>query len=119
MLTLYSTGDSAKQARISQTQYRKYFYYLTGGDERIGEIIRETLDVLDTYLILDRELSSLLGYNNANIFIQPHEKSEQTASSPTLQLYQSVSEPISQVSPPHGFSSGSAGVHAGRKLATD
>lgn len=48
-------GDSAKQARISQAQYRKYFFYISGGDERIGEIIHETLDALDTFLILDRK----------------------------------------------------------------
>lgn len=57
VLTFILPGDSAKQARISQVQYRKYFYYLTGGDERVGEIIRETLDVLDTYLILDRKFT--------------------------------------------------------------
>ncbi|KAJ5104142.1 hypothetical protein N7532_004671 [Penicillium argentinense] len=37
-------ADSAKQARISQPQYRKYFFYLSGGDERIGELLEELLD---------------------------------------------------------------------------
>ncbi|KAF3352700.1 hypothetical protein VdG1_08866 [Verticillium dahliae VDG1] len=46
-------GDSAKQARISTAQYRKYFYYVSGGDERIGEILEETLDVDQTYAKLD------------------------------------------------------------------
>ncbi|CAG8960813.1 hypothetical protein HYFRA_00002350 [Hymenoscyphus fraxineus] len=46
-------GDSAKQARISQPQYRKYFYYLSGGDERIGELMQELLDTDKTYGILD------------------------------------------------------------------
>ncbi|KEY70501.1 hypothetical protein S7711_02672 [Stachybotrys chartarum IBT 7711] len=46
-------ADSAKQARIAQPQYRKYFYYLSGGDERTGEIIAETLDADQTYGILD------------------------------------------------------------------
>ncbi|KAL4888161.1 hypothetical protein BDV59DRAFT_211480 [Aspergillus ambiguus] len=46
-------GDSAKQVRISQPQYRKYFYYLTGGDERVGELLEETLDADKTYGILD------------------------------------------------------------------
>jgi hypothetical protein len=46
-------ADSAKQARISQPQYRKYFYYLSGGDERIGEILEECLDVDKTYEVLD------------------------------------------------------------------
>lgn len=46
-------GDSAKQARISQPQYRKYFYYLSGGDERVGELMDELLDVDKTYGLLD------------------------------------------------------------------
>ncbi|KAH7161595.1 hypothetical protein EDB81DRAFT_643120 [Dactylonectria macrodidyma] len=46
-------GDSAKQARISQPQYRKYFYYLSGGDERVGELLEELLDTDKTYGILD------------------------------------------------------------------
>lgn len=46
-------GDSAKQARISQPQYRKYFYYLTGGDERVGELLDELIDTDKTYGYLD------------------------------------------------------------------
>jgi YetA-like protein len=46
-------ADSAKQARIAQPQYRKYFYYLSGGDERVGEILEENLDADKTYGILD------------------------------------------------------------------
>jgi hypothetical protein len=46
-------ADSAKQARIGQPQYRKYFYYLTGGDERTGEVMAETLDTDQTYVKLD------------------------------------------------------------------
>ncbi|KAJ5167574.1 uncharacterized protein N7482_006355 [Penicillium canariense] len=46
-------GDSAKQARISQPQYRKYLFYLSGGDERIGELLEELLDTDKTYGILD------------------------------------------------------------------
>ncbi|KAH7417206.1 hypothetical protein BKA64DRAFT_292780 [Cadophora sp. MPI-SDFR-AT-0126] len=46
-------SDSAKQARISQPQYRKYFYYLSGGDERVGELMDELLDTVNTYGILD------------------------------------------------------------------
>ncbi|CAI6074396.1 unnamed protein product [Clonostachys chloroleuca] len=46
-------ADSAKQARIAQPQYRKYFYFLTGGDERVGELLEETLDADKTYGILD------------------------------------------------------------------
>ncbi|KAH8588939.1 hypothetical protein B0O99DRAFT_524083 [Bisporella sp. PMI_857] len=46
-------SDSAKQARISQPQYRKYFYYLSGGDERVGELLDELLDTDKTYGVLD------------------------------------------------------------------
>jgi hypothetical protein len=46
-------GDSAKQARISQPQYRKYFYYISGGDERVGELMDELLDTDKTYGVLD------------------------------------------------------------------
>jgi len=46
-------SDSAKQARISQPQYRKYFYYFSGGDERVGELMDELLDTVNTYGILD------------------------------------------------------------------
>jgi hypothetical protein len=46
-------ADSAKQARISQPQYRKYFFYLSGGDERTGELLEHTLDADKTYGILD------------------------------------------------------------------
>jgi YetA-like protein len=46
-------SDSCKQARVSNVLYRKYFYYLTGGDERMGEVIRETLEVEKTLLVLD------------------------------------------------------------------
>ena len=46
-------GDSAKQVRIAQPQYRKYFYYLSGGDERVGELLDEALDTDKTYGTLD------------------------------------------------------------------
>ncbi|OKL55547.1 hypothetical protein UA08_09231 [Talaromyces atroroseus] len=46
-------SDSCKQARVSNVLYRKYFYYLTGGDERMGEVIRETLEVERTFCVLD------------------------------------------------------------------
>lgn len=46
-------ADSAKQARISQPQYRKYFFYISGGDERVGELLEELLDTDKTYGVLD------------------------------------------------------------------
>ncbi|TLD28342.1 hypothetical protein PspLS_04307 [Pyricularia sp. CBS 133598] len=46
-------SDSAKQARISTPQYRKVFYYVSGGDERVGELMEETLDAAKTFTFLD------------------------------------------------------------------
>ncbi|KAL2866130.1 polysaccharide lyase family 26 protein [Aspergillus lucknowensis] len=46
-------ADSAKQVRITQPQYRKYFFYLSGGDERVGELLQEALDTDKTYGVLD------------------------------------------------------------------
>ncbi|KAE8155065.1 hypothetical protein BDV25DRAFT_135398 [Aspergillus avenaceus] len=46
-------ADSAKQVRIAQPLYRKYFYYLSGGDERVGELLDEALDADKTYGTLD------------------------------------------------------------------
>ncbi|KAI8936637.1 hypothetical protein NX059_007036 [Plenodomus lindquistii] len=46
-------SDSAKQARIATPVYRKTFYYISGGDERTGEVIREVLDVDKAFLLVD------------------------------------------------------------------
>ncbi|KAL2831454.1 hypothetical protein BDW59DRAFT_157883 [Aspergillus cavernicola] len=46
-------ADSAKQVRITQPHYRKYFYYLSGGDERVGDLLTEALDTDQTYGVLD------------------------------------------------------------------
>ncbi|BDD59035.1 hypothetical protein MAP00_004271 [Monascus purpureus] len=46
-------SDSCKQVRVSNAIYRKYFYYLTGGDERTGETMREALAGENTFRILD------------------------------------------------------------------
>ncbi|RDW63680.1 hypothetical protein BP6252_11225 [Coleophoma cylindrospora] len=46
-------SDSCKQARVSNALYRKYFYYLSGGDEGVGDLLREVLDVEQTFLTLD------------------------------------------------------------------
>jgi hypothetical protein len=46
-------GDSAKQARIATPVYRKAFYYISGGDERTGDITREILDVDQSFLRVD------------------------------------------------------------------
>jgi len=41
-------GCSAKQLRISTAANRRYFYYLSGGDERVGDLMREQLDAART-----------------------------------------------------------------------
>ncbi|KAH3909163.1 hypothetical protein HBI56_227830 [Parastagonospora nodorum] len=46
-------ADSAKQARIATPVYRKAFYYISGGDERTGDIIREVLDVDQSFVRVD------------------------------------------------------------------
>ncbi|KAL0941174.1 uncharacterized protein CTRU02_203937 [Colletotrichum truncatum] len=46
-------SDSCKQARISNALYRRYFFYLSGGDERIAELLEETLEVGQKFLALD------------------------------------------------------------------
>ncbi|KAE8410445.1 hypothetical protein BDV36DRAFT_302755 [Aspergillus pseudocaelatus] len=46
-------SDSCKQSRISNALYRWIFFYLTGGDERTGELLEETLCAEKTFLALD------------------------------------------------------------------
>ncbi|CAN9307594.1 unnamed protein product [Alternaria alternata] len=46
-------SDSAKQARISTPVYRKTFYYISGGDERTGDLVREVIDADKAFLRVD------------------------------------------------------------------
>jgi hypothetical protein len=46
-------SDSAKQIRVSTPIYRQVFYYLSGGDERIGELLHELMGVDKTFLTVD------------------------------------------------------------------
>ncbi|KAH6648326.1 hypothetical protein BKA67DRAFT_522123 [Truncatella angustata] len=46
-------GDSAKQIRISTTIYRRVFYYISGGDERIGDVIHGVLDAEQAFYLVD------------------------------------------------------------------
>ncbi|KAJ6279698.1 hypothetical protein J3E71DRAFT_354580 [Bipolaris maydis] len=46
-------SDSAKQARISTPVYRKTFFYISGGDERTGDLVREVLDADQAFLRVD------------------------------------------------------------------
>ncbi|TDZ25478.1 Uncharacterized protein Cob_v001491 [Colletotrichum orbiculare MAFF 240422] len=48
----YDIGG-CKQARISNALYRRYFYYLSGGDERVGDLLEETLETGQRFLALD------------------------------------------------------------------
>ncbi|MEU8969862.1 Tat pathway signal sequence domain protein [Streptomyces monashensis] len=45
-------GDSAKQQRISNTTYRRFYYFLTG-DERVGDLMHANVDSDETFLVLD------------------------------------------------------------------
>ena len=45
-------GDSAKQLRISNTAYRRFYYYLTA-DERVGDLMHANVDSDETFLALD------------------------------------------------------------------
>ncbi|KAI1502553.1 hypothetical protein F5X99DRAFT_379104 [Biscogniauxia marginata] len=46
-------SDSSKQIRVSTPIYREVFYYLSGGDERVGELIHEILDAEQAFLTVD------------------------------------------------------------------
>jgi hypothetical protein len=45
-------ADSAKQQRIANTTYRRYYYFLTA-DERVGDLMRANVDSDETFLVLD------------------------------------------------------------------
>ena len=45
-------GDSSKQVRVSNANYRRYFYYLTA-DERTGDLLHMLHDSEKTALVLD------------------------------------------------------------------
>ncbi|KAI0396430.1 hypothetical protein F5Y17DRAFT_455931 [Xylariaceae sp. FL0594] len=46
-------GDSAKQIRVSTPVYRQIFYYVSGGDERVGELLHQLMDADKTFLTVD------------------------------------------------------------------
>ncbi|MFC5825837.1 Tat pathway signal sequence domain protein [Nonomuraea insulae] len=45
-------ADSAKQTRISNAGYRRFYYFLTA-DERVGDLLRDLVDSDRTFLVLD------------------------------------------------------------------
>ncbi|KAI1108012.1 hypothetical protein F5Y14DRAFT_147577 [Nemania sp. NC0429] len=46
-------SDSAKQIRVSTPIYRQIFYFVSGGDERVGELLHDLLDADKTFLTVD------------------------------------------------------------------
>lgn len=42
-------GCGAKESRISEAQWNRFYYYMSGGDERLGELMHAVID-LDTLL---------------------------------------------------------------------
>lgn len=47
-------GDGAKQPRISHAGLKRAYYFLTGGDGRIGDLLREQIDADLTYTYLQQ-----------------------------------------------------------------
>ncbi|MBT2250312.1 Tat pathway signal sequence domain protein [Arthrobacter sp. BHU FT2] len=45
-------ADSAKQVRISNATYRRFYYFLTA-DERVGELLRDLVDADKSFMALD------------------------------------------------------------------
>ncbi|MFD7770439.1 Tat pathway signal sequence domain protein [Streptomyces sp. NPDC059787] len=45
-------GDSAKQVRISNAGYRRFYYFLTA-DERVGDLLHDLVDSDRSFLVLD------------------------------------------------------------------
>jgi hypothetical protein len=52
-------GDGAKQPRVSHAGIKRAYYFLSGGDGRIGDLLREQVDADLTYNYLQR-------FNNAH-----------------------------------------------------
>ncbi|MES1194622.1 MAG: hypothetical protein ABUL65_01925, partial [Opitutus sp.] len=52
--TVNHWGDGAKQPRASHAMLKRYMYYLSGGDGRLGDLMREQLDADLTYSVLQR-----------------------------------------------------------------
>ncbi|KAH7018559.1 uncharacterized protein B0I36DRAFT_253759 [Microdochium trichocladiopsis] len=46
-------SDSAKQIRISTTIYRRVFYYISGGDERTGDLVAEVQKAEQAFVAVD------------------------------------------------------------------
>ena len=62
-------GDGAKESRISQAAYRRFYYYLTG-DERTGDLMRAVVDV-DYKLLETRPHAARLAAEDADSLPRP------------------------------------------------
>jgi hypothetical protein len=51
-------GDGAKQPRISHAGLKRFYYFLSGGDGRLGDLLREQIDADLTYSYLQQFNSS-------------------------------------------------------------
>jgi hypothetical protein len=47
-------GDGAKQPRISHAGIKRHYYFLTGGDGRVGDLLREQVDADLSYAYLEK-----------------------------------------------------------------
>lgn len=47
-------GDGAKQPRMSHAGLKRFLYFLSGGDERLGDLLREQVDADLTYAYLEQ-----------------------------------------------------------------
>ena len=47
-------GDGAKQPRISHAGLKRFYYFLSGGDGRVGDLLREQIDADLTFNYLQR-----------------------------------------------------------------
>jgi hypothetical protein len=47
-------GDGAKQPRISHAGLKRFYYFLSGGDERIGDLLREQINADLTFSYLQQ-----------------------------------------------------------------
>lgn len=90
-------ADSAKQQRIANTTYRRYYYYLTA-DERVGDLMHANVDSDETFLVLD-----------------PIRKIRTEPYTPTGTPCPSASAPTGAVWSRPGSRSGSARARSGRR----
>ncbi|BFO19947.1 Tat pathway signal sequence domain protein [Streptomyces sp. KM77-8] len=90
-------ADSAKQQRIANTTYRRFYYFLTA-DERVGDLMHAGVDSDETFLALD-----------------PCARSAPSPTPPTRAPCPSASAPTGADWSPPGSPNGSARAPSGRR----